>query len=161
VFAEPFDEMIALANVETTGAETLEDVDEVHETKSGRDDPDIRRDDLPDTRPWSGLGTLYSEPSPSAASSLRFRNQPSNAIRALLGFDLTLTPQCGDARRANLIIRHLPRPASAGRRAGTPLVFAEPFDEMIALTDVEPTGADALEDVDEVHEMKSGRDDWI
>jgi hypothetical protein len=30
--------MIALANVEMTSADTLEDVDEVHETKSGRDD---------------------------------------------------------------------------------------------------------------------------
>jgi len=37
MLVKPFDEVIALANVESTCAQALENVDEIHE-KNGRDD---------------------------------------------------------------------------------------------------------------------------
>ena len=54
----------------------------------------------------------------------------------------------------NFVIRHPPRATVARSQVGTALVFAEPFDKVIALADVKAAGANALEDVDEVHVKK-------
>ena len=89
------------------------------------------------------------------------RGDSPNALRALFGFDLAFASESFGAAGMDFVVWHPPWAAIVSRQIGAALVFAEPFDEMIALADVERTGAGALEDVNEVHEMKSGRDDWI
>ena len=68
------------------------------------------------------------------------------------------TSESFGTRHMNFVIRHPPRATVARSQVGTALVFAEPFDKVIALADVKAAGANALEDVDEVHVKKwSGR----
>ena len=58
----------------------------------------------------------------------------------------------------NFVIRHPPRATVARSQVGPALVFAEPFDKVIALAHVKAAGATTLEDVDEIHVRKwSGR----
>ena len=78
-------------------------------------------------------------------------DNPSNTFRALLCFDLPLSPECFGARCENLVVWHPPRTSSARGETSTALMFTESLNQVVALADIETPGGSTLQDVHEEH----------
>jgi len=78
-------------------------------------------------------------------------NKSANTLGAFLRFDLSLTFHRLSSSRINLVVRHPPSTAIASGYRPSCLMLMEPFNQVIALSNIKTLCGQALKDVNEVH----------